>query len=214
MECGLTLRIDKLKALSKKGVPESVRAVVWKLLLGYLPVNKGKQIGEMNKKRKEYTALVEKIYPEIENNKTTKPDELWDQIYVDVIRTFPTGMENFCDSTAVRDMLCRVLYVYSVTHQGGNYWQGLNEIPVPFMITFTSFYSDCSLRQLNLLSTETIAMSLSSGSIEADVYWCVHNFVHYLQSTGGYVVSEYGTITERAILHRFGGLCSMVDSKY
>jgi len=207
-----TIDIAALQQLSHSGVPEELRSIVWKLLLGYLPANKSQQEAELTARRLEYLDLVDSVYPEIQNNQVQgKEDALWDQIYVDVIRTFPVGMESFCEFEIVRHTLCRVLYVYSVVHQRGNYWQGLNELPVPFLLTFASFYANCSMRQLNTLPRETIEGIFESGTLEADSYWCLCRFVSGLQLNGDFVVKKYGEIAQDAILKRFEILCKMVD---
>jgi len=206
------INLDALRYLSHSGIPEELRGIVWKYLLGYLPCNKSEQKDYLNNKRNDYIKYVDKIYPKIENNKVVgTEDALWDQIYVDVIRTFPMGMEQFCENEYVRECLCRILYVYSTVHQRKNYWQGLNEIPVPFLISFVSFYIGCSLRELNNLSNDAIKDILSSKSIEADTYWCVCKFVKGLQFNNEYVVHKYGDIKADPILQRFELLCSMVD---
>lgn len=166
-------------------------------------------------RRKEYFELIDNIYPNIQDNAVVgEENPLWEQIYVDVIRTFPVGMETFCEFVPVRDALCRVLYVYSVVHQRGNYWQGLNELPVPFLLTFCAFYADCSLRQLNALPSDCVERIFASGSLESDTYWCLCRFVNGLQLKGDFVVQKYGQITQDPILQRFVLLCKMVDSMY
>lgn len=205
--------IDELRKLSFSGIPEELRGLVWKLLLGYLPADKSKQVETIRRKRNDYFSLIQSIYPNLIDGKPMKDNELWNQIHVDVIRTFPIGLEGFCEVEEVQGLLCRVLYVYSVKHQKGNYWQGLNEIPVPFLLAFTAFYTDCTLRQLAHLSDKSLKLAFASQSIEADVYWCVTAFVDRLQQNGDYVVEKFGVISQRAILSRFEFLCQLADSK-
>jgi len=205
--------IESLRTLSHNGIPEQLRSIVWKILLGYLPLEKDKQKSKILLLREEYFDLVDAVYPRIvENAVVGKEDELWDQIYVDVIRTFPSGMETFCEQQSVRTVLCRILYVYSVVHQRGNYWQGLNELPIPFMLSFAAFYANCSVRQLNTLTGDVLERIFSSGSLESDIYWCLCRFVQGLQAGGDFVVKKHGEVCQGAILQRFELLCRMVDN--
>jgi len=208
--------LEQLRALSYDGIPSQVRAVVWQLLLGYLPAERKQQAQVIFQKREVYDRLVQEHCAELSNSLEAEPNELerntlWEQIRVDVIRTFPAGLEEFFEQPIVRQCLCRILYVYSTVHQDGNYWQGLNELPVPFLVTFFSFYAGCSLRELNTVQTEGMELAFTSGSLEADVYWCLCHFVDRLQYTGNYVISKNGNITEKDILQRFETLCYMCD---
>ena len=193
-----------------------MRAVVWQLLLGYLPCSHEERGQELVLQRGKYHQLVQEMYPRLSPSQeeladTEAANPLWDLIRVDVIRTFPAGMEDLFANEVIRRCLCRILYIYSTVSQKGNYWQGLNEIPVPFLINFFSFYAGCSLRELNAVSSEGIEMALSSGNVEADVFWCVTRFVGGLQLRGEYVIGKNGSICEKEILQRFETLCLMAD---
>jgi len=50
--------IEKVKKLAWNGVPVKYRAPVWKLLLKYMPTNKDNQVQSINRKRKDYLAMV------------------------------------------------------------------------------------------------------------------------------------------------------------
>lgn len=207
-------KIAKLRELSKSGIPHEVRGVVWQLLLGYLPVNKSEQTGALLEKRQKYWNLAKHLMPSAETLKN-RSNPVWEQVHVDVIRTYPINLENFFESAAIRRTLCRIIYTYCTIHQNSNYWQGLNEIPTPFITTFFSFYSGYSVKKLNELSEEQIVNILESGTIESDVYWCVVKFVDYLQlKNGEYVVSKNGIITESAMMQRFASLATIFDGSF
>ena len=50
--------IEKVKKLAWNGVPVRHRGNVWRLLLKYMPTNKDNQQQSINRKRKDYLAMV------------------------------------------------------------------------------------------------------------------------------------------------------------
>jgi hypothetical protein len=46
--------IEALKKLSWSGIPEEIRPVVWKLLMGIIPANQDRREGNQERKRREY----------------------------------------------------------------------------------------------------------------------------------------------------------------
>jgi len=205
-----TVNLEQLRSLTQYGIPQKIRAPIWQLSIGYLPLRKSERKATLNKRRKKYWDLVEQLYPKAEAEQS---DPLLMQIAVDVLRTFPTGLEKLFERQPVKNMLTRILYIYSVKHQRTNYWQGLNELPIPFIANFFSFYVGCTLEQLNQISLVSVEQILKSGTIEADVYGCLIRFVNSLQRSGDYVIEKYGTISPGALLDRLFLLSKMVNTE-
>jgi len=78
-------------------------------------------------------------------------------------------------------MLRRLLFIYAVSHPKRGYWQGLNDLLVPFIVVFLAFSLGSSIVQLNLLSNDELQRALEAHHIEADVYWCLCYFLRNIQ---------------------------------
>lgn len=126
--------IDGLRKLSWRGIPSSVRAIVWKLLLGYMPCNRERCDKIIARKRKEYLDYVAKYYNEEHLQKTEQENALQKQIHIDVLRTNP-DLQLF-QHIKIQNALERILYIWSIRHPASGYVQGLNDLVTPFMSVF------------------------------------------------------------------------------
>ena len=126
--------IENLRKLSWRGIPSSVRAVVWKILLGYMPLNRERTEQIINRKRKEYLDYVSKYYNEEHLQKTEQETALQKQIHIDVIRTNPDLQ--LYQNPRIQQALERILYIWSIRHPASGYVQGLNDLVTPFMSVF------------------------------------------------------------------------------
>jgi len=126
--------MDGLRKLSWRGIPSSVRATVWKVLLGYMPCNKDRADKILARKRKEYLEYVSKYYKEEHLQKTEQETAIQKQIHIDVLRTNP-DLQLF-QTERIQEALERILYIWSIRHPASGYVQGLNDLVTPFMAVF------------------------------------------------------------------------------
>lgn len=126
--------VDGLRKLSWRGIPSSVRAMVWKLLLGYMSCNRERSEKIIARKRKEYLDYVAKYYNEEHLQKTEQETALQKQIHIDVLRTNP-DLQLF-QHPRIQNCLERILYIWSIRHPASGYVQGLNDLVTPFMSVF------------------------------------------------------------------------------
>jgi len=75
----------------------------------------------------------------------------------------------------------RVLFLYTMEHHEGNYWQGLNDLVIPFICTFVARVFDCTVEALNSLKSDAFAHILFKSEVEADIYWCLTHYVNAIQ---------------------------------
>lgn len=80
------INLGTLRALAWKGVPPTLRPVVWQLLLGYLPTASSTRCSTLARKRAEYAAGVERAFA---RGKASLDQVVWHQIFIDVPRTNP-----------------------------------------------------------------------------------------------------------------------------
>lgn len=143
--------IADLRKLSWSGIPPEMRAMLWQLLLGYLPTNKARQALTLKRKRDEYVEGFNLItvdfdelssYPqigsEITNLATNKDKALDHQIKIDVKRTNPT--QKFYSLEPVQRLLRKILYLWAVRHPASGYVQGINDLATPFFQIFVMNY--------------------------------------------------------------------------
>lgn len=83
------INMDDLKELARQGIPPEVRAIVWKIMLGFIPLRRDLRDQAVSAKRERYTQLVslhwqKGVLPEFQN--------VLRDIDADVPRTFPRGL--------------------------------------------------------------------------------------------------------------------------
>jgi hypothetical protein len=78
-----------LRKLAWNGIPIQHRAMVWQLLLGYLPTNKSRRETILTRKRKEYRDSVATYFNNESGDRTSHEGETMRQILVDLPRTSP-----------------------------------------------------------------------------------------------------------------------------
>ena len=74
--------------------------------------------------------------------------------------------------------MLKILYLWSVNHADIGYFQGLNELPVPF---FIAFLTSALKGRLSVATVEQLQEEMYSG-IEADVACCLDALVAALHS--------------------------------
>lgn len=150
-----------LRQLALRGIPDTngLRATVWKLLLGHLPLDQNTRASAVDKKIAEYDrfchdlivdpshlAMEEDDHPlsTSDNSKWSehfKDTALLEQIERDVTRTHP-DMHFFSGSDASasrhREEMKRALFLFAKLNSGLTYVQGMNELLAPLYYLFST----------------------------------------------------------------------------
>lgn len=175
--------LQELCKLSWSGIPVKVRAITWRLLSGYLPINLERRSGVLERKRHDYWSLVEKYYY-AEHDETNR--DIQHQINIDVPRMNPS-IPLFQQET-VQIMFERILFIWSIRHPASGYVQGINDLVTPFYIVFlqefipdTQPFESCNV---DTLTQDQLKI------IEADSFWCLSKFLDGIQDN--YVFAQIG----------------------
>jgi hypothetical protein len=198
---GPTTDLEQLRQLSWSGIPSSVRATTWQLLCGYLPVNIDRREDTLQRKRQEYSNLIDQYY-------SMKDDPIhkdtFRQIHIDVPRMNPSIP--LFQQPLVQECFERILFIWSMRHPASGYVQGINDLVTPFFIVYLSYYisSDKNAENYNLsnLPENTLKM------IEADCFWCLHKLLEGIQDN--YTLAQPGIQTKvmslKDIIKRIDGI--------
>ncbi|KAJ5718038.1 hypothetical protein N7488_003684 [Penicillium malachiteum] len=192
-----TVSITELRDLAWSGVPEEVRPMTWKLLLGYLPPNSERRISTLERKRKEYLDGVRQAFERGSGAASNPPasstgrgrgldEAVWHQISIDVPRTSPHiplyGYE------ATQRSLERILYVWAIRHPASGYVQGINDLVTPFWQVFLGEY----ITDLNVeegMDPGQLPRSVLDA-VEADTFWCLTKLLDGIQDN--YIYAQPG----------------------
>ncbi|OMJ82010.1 hypothetical protein SteCoe_17393 [Stentor coeruleus] len=164
-DCDLT----KLRSLIWHGAEDNNRAIIWKLLIGYLPTSSSRRETLLERKRTEYFHYCSQIYDARSEHQTEKHLIDMKQINDDIPRTQSTVP--IFKTQEIQEMLRRILYIWAIRHPVSGYVQGINDLCSIFLIVFLT-----PLCEFNIL-TELGAFPLHLRDIEADTYWCLSNVV-------------------------------------
>jgi hypothetical protein len=127
-----------LRRLGWNGIPSEHRAQAWKIMLGYLPVNKARRRQTLQRKRTEYKDAIAQHYDIDDNNRTAQEQETLRQVLVDVPRTAPdVGLFR---NDRIRKSLSRLLYIWAMRHPASSYVQGINDLATPLIVVFLGEY--------------------------------------------------------------------------
>jgi TBC1 domain family member 2 len=165
--------LNKLRSLIWHGVNEKTRAVVWKLLIGYLPTSLSRREVTLDRKRTEYYHYKSQIYEARSEHQTEKHLIDMKQIDDDIPRT-QSSVPIF-KMAEVQEMLRRILYIWAIRHPSSGYVQGINDLCSVFLLVFMS--PSCDFNTL----TELGALPDRLIEIEADCYWCLSSVVDSVQ---------------------------------
>jgi len=197
----LCWEIEKL--VCQYGVPNEKRALVWGLLLSYIPTNQLHRKSELLFRRQRYIELIGKHC-----NKDDERDPLRDLIRADVTRTHPREFVTIYQTEAVQQAFIRLLYVWSKENPQIRYFQGLNDLAVPF---FTVFLTSCFGRLADTdIQQSTVWNQLDRfiHAIEADTYWCLSKLLDALQCQvvftnrglhAEHMIDQFKALTSRAM---------------
>jgi hypothetical protein len=206
--------IEALRELAWSGIPQHLRPLCWRLLLGYLPPNRERRDQILARKRREYRDLIPEYYDSAagavagaaaaaaaaggigknENNtnshssisRATEEESALRQVAVDVPRTAP-GVP-FFHLPRMQTILERILYIWGVRHPASGYVQGINDLATPFLAVFASE----KMQNIEDMSTWSLDDFPEADilDIEADCYWCLCKLLdgiqdHYTYSQPG-----------------------------
>ena len=126
-----------LKQIIKNGIPNQLpclRALLWKSLIGYLPINDLSQWKKTTIEHFQKYRQFVKEFKEFPDNITDKSDQkLITQINKDLPRTRPE-IKFFKEKSKISknetnyDVIKRILYIFAKKHEDLSYVQGMNEI--------------------------------------------------------------------------------------
>ncbi|KFD54117.1 hypothetical protein M513_04894 [Trichuris suis] len=188
--------VSLLQEDAYNGVIQSTkfRSIYWRLFLLCLPLQVEQWAKALAASRQYYCRLLDYISQDPRSNSASfhsdhplslEEDSCWKQHFMDqelkgrirqdVNRTFP-GIEYF-GSTAVRETMCRLLFIYAKENPHISYKQGMHEIVGPVMFVF---YSDqqafkhideqLELCSLDPFERDCLANVFDEAYFEHDVY--------------------------------------------
>lgn len=175
--------LSELCQISWSGIPTKVRAITWRLLSGYLPVNLERRQGVLERKRKDYWSLVQQYY-DTERDETHQ--DTYHQIHIDVPRMNPS-IPLFQQETVQR-MFERILFIWAIRHPASGYVQGINDLVTPFYVAFLQEIIPDNV-PFETFHVDTLTQE-QRDIIEADAFWCLSKFLDGIQDN--YVFAQLG----------------------
>ncbi|PLW10328.1 hypothetical protein PCASD_21669, partial [Puccinia coronata f. sp. avenae] len=228
-----TIDMAELRKLAWTGIPPRLRALVWMILLGYLPTPESRRLEVLARKRREYRDALRLAFgpshssssssssppsshsfsaPASNSNNPNLDHSIWHQIKIDVARTNP-GVPLWQLDTTQRS-LERILYVWAIRHPASGYVQGINDLVTPFFQVFLTAYIDHHHHSQNHEGThKTEHFDLGSlpsealEAIEADSFWSLSKLLEGIQDN--YIFAQPGIQRQVA---RLKELCERVDA--
>lgn len=184
---GRQVELEQLRQAAWAGVPARYRIAVWQMLLGYLPLNRDRQVDSVARKQAEYQQFVQQFCSPRGSSGMGMSDSeatLLRQVLFDVKRTSPDV--KLMQEDRVQRSLERVLFIFARRHFATGYVQGINDLATPFFAVFLSEWADPDTKSLDECGMDDVTMM----NIEADVYWCLSRLIegmqdHYMPSQPG-----------------------------
>ncbi|KAH9467114.1 hypothetical protein Pst134EB_002142 [Puccinia striiformis f. sp. tritici] len=204
-----TVDVGALRKLSWAGIPTRLRALVWMILLGYLPAPKSRRKEVLARKRKEYLDAVRLAFNNSNNlndNTHHLDQSIWHQIKIDVARTNPnTPLWQFHQT---QRSLERILYVWAIRHPASGYVQGINDLVTPFFEVYLNGYlNDNEDPELIDIGDGRLPKE-ALDAIEADSFWSLSKLLEGIQDN--YIFAQPGIQRQVA---RMKELCERVDAR-
>ncbi|KAG2037409.1 rab-GTPase-TBC domain-containing protein [Suillus americanus] len=192
------VNISELRKLAWAGTPNDLRAAVWPILLGYLPLPSNLRASTLARKRGEYSSLVELAFA---RDRQGLDQQIWHQIEIDVPRTRP-GVRLWMQASTQRS-LERILYVWAIRHPASGYVQGINDLVTPFFQVFLSAYIDSDPEEFDTSLLPTAVLN----AVEADSFWCLSRLLDGIQDN--YISAQPGI--QRSV-KRMAELVARIDA--
>ncbi|WOO76910.1 GTPase-activating protein gyp1 [Vanrija pseudolonga] len=197
-DSGGAIDIAAVRAIAWSGVPEEIRPIVWQLLLNYLPLASQPRLATLQRKRKEYSQLVEQYFG---RGPASLDQQIWHQIEIDVPRTRPGAPLWSCPAT--QRALERILYVWAIRHPASGYVQGINDLATPFFEVFLSAYVSVDPESFDAGALPAPILA----AIEADSFWCLTKLLDGIQDH--YISQQPGI---QRLVKRMGELIKRIDA--
>ena len=179
-----TFEVSELKKQTWGGIPASLRALVWPILVGYLSTNKNTRESALTRKRKEYGNSISRLF------RGDKDQSIWHQIKIDVLRTNPSiPLYSF---EATHRSLEKILYLWAIRHPASGYVQGINDLVTPFFHVFLQHYLAGNV-DVDTFDPQCMPKELLN-IIEADTYWCFTKVLDTIQNN--YIHEQPGIIRQ------------------
>lgn len=135
------IHLSELRTAAWNGVPPEYRSLTWKILLNYAPTLENTRPSVIQKKRNEYYVIVKKFWDDVPDAARSTSEQIGlRQVLVDIPRTLPDVL--LFKNQRVRDMMARILYLYSLRNPSTGYVQGFNELLCPFVLVYIGGYFD------------------------------------------------------------------------
>lgn len=198
------INLVELRQLAWNGIPSIHRPTVWKLLIGYLPANKNRQLIFLKRKRLEYIDAINHTF----SKKHKRDEPTWHQIEIDIPRTNPhIPLYQF---KSVHNSLHKILYLWAIRHPASGYVQGINDLVTPFFQTFLTEYltsidkndvtsspganKNSSLAYVENTDPTTYLSDEQLLNVEADTFWCLTKLLE--QITDNYIHGQPGILRQ------------------
>ncbi|XP_070507000.1 TBC1 domain family member 22B [Chironomus tepperi] len=178
------LNLQALKELSWSGVPRKMRAVIWRLLSGYLPTSLERRNSVLERKRIDYQALVKQYFHADARDESQQ--DTFRQIHIDVPRMNPHVP--LFQQQLVQEMFERILFIWAIRHPASGYVQGINDLVTPFFIVFLQEQLGTE-KDLETYRFEDLPIE-QRDIIEADSFWCISKFLDCIQDN--YIFAQLG----------------------
>lgn len=177
--------ITKLKCLTyKRTVPLKYRGVIWKLFLGYLPPRPSEWMRTVTPLRVRYFEKRQKFITNFESFDTWgKPQrKLYNEIAVDIPRTYLNGFRGLCKNPRITPIIARVLYIWS-SENTISYYQGMCELVYMLFVTFLAEHPLAAdgIQSLHSLDITAIEQEFFDN-IEADTFYSFDALMNYYKS--------------------------------
>lgn len=191
--------MENLKKLSWKGVPDEIRPMVWKLLMGYLPTNSSYREETLQTKRKQYESYIQQSFSE--DSKASLDQALVHQIHIDIQRT--NANIKLYQQKRIQEVLEQILYCWAIRHPASGYVQGINDLVTPFFQVFLQSYVEGNVEATDASNlTEDVLLEVA-----ADSFWCLSKLLDGIQDN--YTHGQPGIQRQ---IKRLGELISRIDT--
>ncbi|KEG14880.1 putative GTPase activating protein of Rab-like GTPase [Trypanosoma grayi] len=172
---GPVVSLSMITRLCRRGTPERVRAVMWQLLMGFLPLETFRWESLRVVKTKEYREIVHIVCVLDENGNVVAGEGSCRAVDVDIPRTIPSmhffnSLEASTTENGVpvtfsptQQSLRRIIHTLAGVNKGLGYVQGMNELVGHLLYAFASGQRDAV-----------------NDTIEGEVFFCFQTMLAYL----------------------------------
>lgn len=192
----------EIRALAYKySVPMRLRGRVWKILLGYMPLERAEQGAVLQAKREAYFSLVQGLEDATSGSGkglTPAQSVVLKDIEADLPRTFLNGFEGSCMQRSVQEFIKRPLFLWAINNEMG-YYQGMMDLIYTLFYAFVAEHETINgdVRTLKDLRIEALD-STFLRNVEADLYHCFGCLIKFYEVN---IISVFDT-------HFFLVICS------